>query len=75
MKAALRWFWFLTGWLVVIQWFYWAAMEIAYGLGRGDGAAVTHDWLFIAFVTSGFFMIECVWEQAERMFPSLREWR
>lgn len=53
MKIA-KWFWTLTGLGVALQYVYWAAMEIGYGLGLTQAPTVTHDWLFLAFVGAAY---------------------
>lgn len=50
----LRWAWFLIGASVMLQYFYWAALEVGYGLGWCAPPNVDHTWLFLAFMGAAF---------------------
>ena len=41
--------WFLVGLGVMLQYIYWAALEVGYGLSLCAPPTVSHDWLFLAF--------------------------
>lgn len=50
MMVFIRTVWFLIGVFVMLQYIYWAVMEIRYGIGWSTAPIVTHDWLFLAFI-------------------------
>lgn len=53
----IRWAFGAIGFFVAIRFFYWAACELGYGLGWSDAPAVSHDWLFFAFLNAGIYMV------------------
>jgi hypothetical protein len=68
MVILFRWFWLLTGGCVVVQWFYWAMLEAAYGMGNiPQPPSVDTGWLITAYVTAGFWMAERVYENYKRL--------
>jgi hypothetical protein len=62
----IRWFWFLTGVFVLLQYGYWALLEVGYGLSLCDAPTVTHVWLFLAFLGAAI-------SSADRLGPELKK--
>ena len=50
-----RWVVLLLNVGIMLRFLYWAALEVGYGLSLTDAPLVGHDWLFFAFLNSGFY--------------------
>jgi len=68
MMKVVKFLWWLVGLFVVLQYLYWAAMEVGYGLNLCAAPAVDHGWLFLAFVGAAFTAGDLVAEEAKRIF-------
>jgi len=62
-----RWVWWSLGVGVTLQFAYWAAMEIGYGLSITAPPQVGHDWLFFAFANSVFWFGERAYNEAQKL--------
>lgn len=72
MRTVFRFISFLLGTGLVLQFIYWATLEVGYGLGQTNPPAVSHDWLFFAFVNSAIWMGGNTLRTAKRLWLSLK---
>lgn len=65
----LKVIWFLLGVSVMLQYLYWAALEIGYGLSLCAAPTISHDWLFFAFVGAAITSSNFVAEEFRKLTP------